>query len=70
MKETENLDRDILCSLVDSMYDELLNLIIDCGHCPAAFGQRYTVTIPKLTDCCTESMSVEDFRRIAINLVI
>ena len=48
----------------------LFNLIIGCGHVPSAFGQSYTVPIAKITDCCTKSMSVDDFRGIAISSVV
>jgi len=48
----------------------LFNLIMGCGHVPSAFGRSYTVPIPKLSDCRTKSMSVDDFRGIAISPVI
>ena len=40
------------------------------GDVPSAFGQSYTVPIPKITDCRIKSMSVDDFRAIAISPVI
>ena len=48
----------------------LFNLIIGCGHVPSPFGQSYTVPIPKLIGCRTNSMYVDDFRGIAISPVI
>ena len=40
------------------------------GHIPPAFGQNYTVHVPKLSDCRTKAMSVDDFRWIAISPII
>ena len=49
---------------------KLFNLIIQRGYVMSAFGESYTVPIPKLTDCRTKSLSVDDFRGIAISAVI
>ena len=49
---------------------KLFNLMIQRGYVMSAFGESYTVPIPKLTDCRTKSLSVDDFRGIAISAVI
>ena len=49
---------------------KLFNLMIHVGYVMSAFGESYTVPIPKLNDCRTELLSVDDFRGIAISAVI
>ena len=49
---------------------KLFNLMIQRGYVMSAFGESYTVPIPKLTDCRTKSLSVDDFRGIVISAVI
>jgi hypothetical protein len=40
------------------------------GTSSLAFGQSYTVPIPKLNDCLTKAMTIDDFRGSAISSVI
>ena len=49
---------------------KLFNFMLLIGHVPAAFGRSYTVPIPKLDDVRTKSMSVDDFRGIAISPIL
>ena len=56
--------------IISCILYRLFNLILGYAHVLYAFGQSYTVPIPKLTDCRTKSMSVDDFRGIAIKPVI
>ena len=44
--------------------------MIQRGYVMSAFGESYTVPIPKLTDCRTKSLSVDNFTGIAISAVI
>jgi endonuclease/exonuclease/phosphatase family metal-dependent hydrolase len=48
---------------------KLFNLMLLSAHVPYAFGQSYTVPIPKI-DCCTKSMTCSDFRGIAISPIM
>jgi hypothetical protein len=56
--------------IISCILYKLFNLIVISGHVPCVFGQSYTIPIPKLSDCRTKSMSVDDFRGIAISPVI
>jgi hypothetical protein len=56
--------------IISCILYKLFNLLIKLGYVPSAFGQSYTVPIPKPSDCRTKSMSVDDFRGIAISAVI
>jgi Reverse transcriptase (RNA-dependent DNA polymerase) len=56
--------------IVSCILYKLFNLMLRCGYVPSAFGQSYTVPIPKIDDCRTKSLSVDDFRGIAISAVI
>ena len=56
--------------IISCILYKLFNLLIKFGYVPSAFGQSYTVPIPKPSDCRTKSMSVDDFRGIAISAVI
>jgi len=49
---------------------KLFNLCIKYDHVSAAFGLSYTVPLPKLSDCRTISILVDDFSGIAISPVI
>ncbi len=56
--------------IISCILYKLFNLLVKLGYVPSAFGQSYTVPIPKPSDCRTKSMSVDDFRGIAISAVI
>ena len=49
---------------------KLFNLMLKFSHVPVAFGQSYTVPLPKVKDCRSKVLSVNDFRGIAISPMI
>ena len=49
---------------------KLFNYMLLIGHVSTAFDHSYTVPIPKLDDIRTKSMSVDDFRGIAISPIL
>jgi len=49
---------------------KLFNLMLRCSYLPVDFGLSYTVTLPKVSDYQTKSMSYSDFRGIAISSII
>jgi hypothetical protein len=53
-----------------SVLVKLFNLIILSCHVPKSFGKSYTVPLPKVKDCRTKTMTVDDFRGIAITCVL
>ena len=56
--------------IIASILSTLFNLILQSGHVPASFGLSYTIPIPKIKDCRTKAMSVDDFRGIAISCIL
>jgi len=49
---------------------KLFQLILLCKQVPAGFGHSYIVPVPKPKDCITKALTCEDFRGIAISLII
>jgi len=49
---------------------KIFKLILLCKQVPAGFGHSYIVPLPKLKGCITKVMSCEDFRYIAISVII
>jgi len=56
--------------IVISLLTRLFNLMLLCGHVPSSFGRSYTIPIPKIKDCRTKAMTVDDFRGIAISCIL
>jgi endonuclease/exonuclease/phosphatase family metal-dependent hydrolase len=56
--------------IISCILSKLFNLMLTCGYVPAKFGVSYTIPIPKVKDVRSKTLSVDDFRGIAISSVI
>jgi hypothetical protein len=56
--------------IVCCILTKLFNLMLLSGHVPRSFGVSYTVPVPKVKDTRTKSLTVDNFRGIAISSVI
>jgi len=56
-------------ALLPCVLSSLFNLMLIVSHVPAAFGQSYTVSIPK-GNCNLYGKTLEDFRGISISPVL